>query len=120
MVDHPRLPLRPRRLAVHAGTGGAAGGADQGILGVVPAKARTHSLRPIRLSGGATNALTLSRHIDIGGYGSPPSRGRQVANGISNSPIIATPASSAHASLALVARAARSISGPTADTSAGS
>src|SRR5271169_6371334 len=42
MVDHARLALGPRRLAVHAGAGGTAGRADQGeVVGenVIPAKA---------------------------------------------------------------------------------
>src|ERR1700710_2512213 len=41
MVDHPRLPLRPRRLAVHAGIGGAARGEDQGVKYCVPRTQRS-------------------------------------------------------------------------------
>src|SRR5712672_3145889 len=36
MVDHARLALRARRLAVHPGTGGTAGGEAQGELGTAP------------------------------------------------------------------------------------
>src|ERR1700732_129490 len=32
MVDHARLPLRTGRLAIHAGTGGTAGRADQDVV----------------------------------------------------------------------------------------
>src|SRR4051794_11239961 len=47
------------------------------IPDVVPAKAGTHSLRPIRMSAGGDPWHSTSHHIGIGGYGSPPSRGRR-------------------------------------------
>src|SRR6476620_963976 len=45
MVDHPRLAVGPRRLAVHAGTGGTTGRAAFGEVGGVAPQPLTVILR---------------------------------------------------------------------------
>ena len=51
MVDHPRLALGPRRLAVHAGTGGTAGREAGGEVGVASTELQRRHAREAAIPG---------------------------------------------------------------------